>query len=126
MISNDEIAQDKISVNMTSDIFQECADVFEGTGCLDVSYHIEIDPSVKPVIHPPRRVPATLKDPLKKELDRMVEEGMLTSVNEPIDWVSSMVTVVKPNKLRIYQIKITRLLIIYQFDYLFEFDYLSN
>ena len=31
----------------------------------------------------------------------MVEEGILTPVNEPTDWVSSMVTVVKPNKLRI-------------------------
>ena len=42
----DEIAQDKMSVNTTSDIFQEYADVFEGIGCLDESYHIEIDPSV--------------------------------------------------------------------------------
>ena len=70
----DEIAQDKMSVNTTSEIFQEYADVFEGIGCLDESYLIEIIPSVKPVIHPPRRVPVTLKDPLKKELDRMVEE----------------------------------------------------
>ena len=31
----------------------------------------------------------------------MVEEGILTPVNEPTDWVSSIVTVVKPNKLRI-------------------------
>ena len=31
----------------------------------------------------------------------MVEEGILTPVNEPTDWVSSMVTVVKPNKSRI-------------------------
>ena len=39
-----------MSVNTTSDIFQEYADVFEGIGCLDESYHIEIDPSV-PVIY---------------------------------------------------------------------------
>ena len=97
----DEIAQGKMSVNTTSDIFQEYVDVFEGIGCRDESYHIEIDPSVKPVIHPPRRVPVALKDPLKKELDRMVEEGILTSVNKPTDWVLSMITVVKPNKLRI-------------------------
>ncbi len=90
-----------MSVNTTSDICQEYADVFEGIGCLDKSYHIEIDPTVKPVIHPPRRVPVTLKDPLKKELDRMVEEGILAPVNDPTDWVSSMVTVLKPNKLRI-------------------------
>ena len=31
----------------------------------------------------------------------MVEEGILTPVNEPTDWGSSMVTVVKSNKLRI-------------------------
>ena len=68
------IAQDKLSANTTSDILQEYADVFEGIGCLDESYHIKIDPSVKPVLHPPRRVPVTLKDPLKKELDRIVEE----------------------------------------------------
>ena len=67
-----------MSVNTTSDIFQEYVDVFEGIGCLDESYHIEIDLSVKPVIHPPRRVSVTLKDHLKKELDRMVEEGILT------------------------------------------------
>ena len=97
----DEIAQGKMSVNTTPDIFQEYADAFEGIGCLDESYRIEIDPSVKPVIHPPCRVPVTLNDPLKKELDRMLEEGILTSVNEPTEWVSGMVTVVKPNKLRI-------------------------
>ena len=95
------MAPEKMSVNATSDIFQEYADVFEGIGCLDESYHIEIDPSVKPVIHPPRRVPVTLKDPLKKELNRMVEEGILAPVKDPTDWVSSMVTVVKPDKLRI-------------------------
>ena len=51
--------------------------------------------------HPPHRVPVALKDRLKKELDGMVEEGILTPVNQPTDWVSSMVTVLKPNKLRI-------------------------
>ncbi len=92
-----------MSVNTTSDIFHEYVNVFEGIGCLDGSYHIEIVSTVKPVIHPPRRVPVTLKDNLKKELVRMVEEGILAPVNDLTDWVSrlGMVTVVKPNKLRI-------------------------
>ncbi len=42
-----------------------------------------------------------MKDPLKEEIGRMVEEGILVPVNDLADWVSSMVTVVKPNKLRI-------------------------
>ena len=92
-----------MSVNTTSDIFHEYVNVFEGIGCLDGSYHIEVISTVKPVIHPPRRVPVTLKDHLKKELDRMVEEGILAPVNDLTDWVSrlGMVTVIKPNKLRI-------------------------
>lgn len=32
----------------------------------------------------------------------MVKENILVSVSEATDWVSSRVTVVKPNKLRIY------------------------
>ena len=83
----DAIVHDNMSVSTTSDIFHEYADVFEGIGFLDDPlYHIQIDPIVKPVIHPPRRVPVTLKDPLKMELDRMVEEGILAPVNDPIDF----------------------------------------
>ena len=76
-------------------------EVFDGLGCLSEPYHIEIDPASKPVIHPTRKVPVTLREPLKKELTRMVQEEILTPVSEPTDWVSSMVTAVKPNKLRI-------------------------
>ena len=82
-------------------ILTEYADVFEGLGCLADPYHIEIDPAAKPVIHPPRKVPVTLREPLRKELARVVEEKILVPVSEATDWVSSMVTVVKPNKLRI-------------------------
>ena len=64
-------------------------------------YHIEIDPTAQPVIHPPRKVPVTLREPLRLELERMVDENILAPVSEATDWVSNMVTVVKPNKLRI-------------------------
>lgn len=36
--------------------------VFQGTGCLTDSYHIEVDSSVKPVIHAPRKIPFALQD----------------------------------------------------------------
>ena len=50
---------------------------------------------------PTRKVPITQREPLRLELKRMVEENILAPVSEAIDWVSSMVTVVKPDKLRI-------------------------
>ena len=46
-------------------------------------------------MHPPRRVPEALKDPLKKELDSLVEQGILAKVTEPTDWVNSLVCATK-------------------------------
>jgi hypothetical protein len=84
-------------------ITDEYADVFQGLGCVkDVVHHIEVDKNAKPVVHPPRRVPITLRSRVKDELDRMETLGVAERVHEPSDWVNSMVTVIKPNgKLRI-------------------------
>ena len=62
-------------------ILTEYADVFEGLGCLADPYHIEIDPTAQPVIHPPRKIPITLREPLRLELERMVEENILAPVS---------------------------------------------
>ena len=103
----DTVAQDSqytssMSKTVINDnILIEYTDVFEGLGCLADPYHIEIDPTAQLVIHPPRKVPVTLREPLRLELEIMVEENILAPVSEATDWVSSMVTVVKPNKLRI-------------------------
>ena len=48
------------------------SDVFEGLGCItDVIYHIELNPGSKPVVHPPRRVPVTLRPKVLEELKHM-------------------------------------------------------
>lgn len=77
------------------------ADVFEGNGRLEGQYHLITDDTVPPVVHPPRKVPIALRDRLKSELDRLEKLEVLTPVTTPTPWVSSMVMVVKPNKLRI-------------------------
>ena len=80
-------------------ILDEFPEVFQGLSCLSGKYHININPLVPPVVHPPRRVPHSRRESLKKELDRMVEAGILEKVplNEPADWVSSLVCVNKPD-----------------------------
>lgn len=75
--------------------------MFTGLGCVPGLHHIQLNPDVTPVIHPPRKVPIALKDRVKAELDRMEDLGVIVRQAEPTDWVNSMVTVVKPNKLRI-------------------------
>lgn len=36
-------------------ILKEYRDVFEGLGCLDGQYHMEVNEIVRPVVHPPER-----------------------------------------------------------------------
>ena len=59
--------------------------------------HIEINPEVKPVIHPPRKVPFTLLPNLKHELERMEQLGAIEKVDQPTEWVNSIVIVEKPD-----------------------------
>ena len=89
----------RINAVKDNSILDEFPEVFQGLGCLPGKYHININPSVPPVVHPPRRVPHSKREPLKKELGRMVEAGILEKVplNEPADWVSSLVCVDKPD-----------------------------
>lgn len=72
-------------------------DCFTGVGCFQGEFHITLDPTVPPVIHPPRRVPEALREPLKRELDALVQQGIITKVDEPTDWVNSLVCVTKSN-----------------------------
>ena len=77
------------------EVLRQYKDCFEGVGCLKGEYHITVDPTVPPVVHPPRRVPEALREPLKKELDSLVDQGILAKVTEPTDWVNSLVCVAK-------------------------------
>ena len=77
-------------------------DVFEGLGCLPGRYHIEVDPAVKPVVYPCRKVPFQLQDKFKEELGKMEDLGVIVKVNEPTEWVNAFVIAEKPNgKLRV-------------------------
>lgn len=77
------------------------ADLFDGLGCLPGIHTIKLDPTIKPIIHPPRKLPVSLRDKVRDELSRMEEAGVIVKEPEPTEWVNSMVVVTKPNKVRI-------------------------
>ena len=80
----------------------EYADVFEGLGEIKgVQHEIQIDPNATPVVHPPRRDPVALREPLKEELNRMENLGVIKKCTEPTAWVHSLVVAKKKNKLRV-------------------------
>jgi hypothetical protein len=76
-------------------------ELFTGLGCLPGEHTIEIDCSYTPVVHSPRRVPLALKEQIKEELQRMEDAGVIVKQTEPTYWVNSMVTVIKPEKIRV-------------------------
>ncbi|XP_048582171.1 uncharacterized protein K02A2.6-like isoform X2 [Nematostella vectensis] len=78
-------------------LLRQYADCFEGIGCFSGEFHITLDPTVPAVVHPPRRVPEALQEPLRKELESLVQQGIITKVDEPTDWVNSLVCSTKRN-----------------------------
>lgn len=58
-------------------IVQNFSEVFKGFGVLPFTYKIQLKEGAQPVVHAARRVPAPLKDGLKKELDRMIRLGVI-------------------------------------------------
>ena len=66
-------------------------DVFEGLGCMPQEYHIETQQDATPVVHPPRKVPFSLHGKLKETLDRLEKSGVISRVDQPADWVKSLV-----------------------------------
>ena len=65
--------------------------------CLPFQCKIKLKANSEPVIRSARRVPATLRDKLEVELERMVKLGVIHRVDYPTEWVNSMVITQKPN-----------------------------
>ena len=85
---------------LESDLLAKYADTFTGLGCITgFTHHIQLDPNHKPVVHPPRKVPVTIRSKVKEELERMERLEVIERIQEPMatDWVNSMVNVYKPN-----------------------------
>ena len=81
-------------------MYPEC---FDGIGKFkDYKYHISIEGNAKPVVHPARKVVLALQPKLKKELESLVEQGIITPVEGPSNWVNSPVVREKPDgRLRV-------------------------
>lgn len=65
-------------------------DVFDGLGKLDGKYTVLLDKSVKPVVHPPRRLPVAMTGNIQRKLEEVAAEDIIEKVNQPTDWVYSM------------------------------------
>lgn len=51
--------------------------------------------------HVPRRIVVTLHKEVKAKLEKLEKKNILVKETEPTDWISSMVVLAKPGKIRI-------------------------
>lgn len=86
----------------TEDILTEYKDLFtDELGEFPITYSMTVDPSVQPVVRPAHRIPLAMQSHVKAELDRMESLGVITTISEPTDWVSSMVATHKKDRQEI-------------------------
>ena len=94
--------QDKLQVPLKREAIQkEYKDVFEGLGHIGISSSFVVNPDHTTVQHAPRRVIVTLQKEVKEKIAAMEKKGFIQKVTEPKEWISSMVVVAKPGKIRI-------------------------
>ena len=84
-------------VTQKEHIMDQYPDVFEGIGQFP-GYHIQIDPKVPPKQTPCRMVSVHQKELFKKELDKMVDTGILKPVHDSQPWINSFVIVESKDK----------------------------
>jgi hypothetical protein len=78
-------------------ITEEYKDVFERLGQLGPKLHLEIDENVNPVQQAVRKIPESMKDPLKHHLAELEKKGIIERVYQPTQWISSVVVAKKSN-----------------------------
>ena len=88
----------EVTTTVTPDFKSEFPSLFHGLGKLKTEYHINLKQNGNPkCLFTPRKVPHPLLPKVKAELDKMLQQGVISQVTTPTDWCSGMVCVEKPN-----------------------------
>jgi hypothetical protein len=78
-------------------ITSQYKDIFEGLGQLGPKLHLELEENVKPVQQAVRKIPESMKDPLRSHLAELEEKGIFERVYQPTEWINSIVVAKKSN-----------------------------
>ena len=66
------------SVFQTDPVLKDYKDCFsDKPSKLPNKVHLEVDPSVPPLIHPPRKLPIALLEPTREKLTEMEKDGII-------------------------------------------------
>ena len=85
------------SIKSVQQLKEEFPQQFDRIGRFPGVYSIKTRKEATPVIHAQRKFPIHVEDELKRELDTMVAQEVIEPVEEPTEWVNSMVVARKNN-----------------------------
>ena len=80
-------------------VMSEYSDIFgEELGHMEGKVHLESDPNVAPTVMLPRRVPVALIEKMKNEIDCLTQRKVISPIQEPTDWIWSIIAAKKPDR----------------------------
>ena len=85
------------TLSSREDLISAYPDCFEGIGCFPGTYHITLWEDARPVVHAPQKCPIAMWPLVQEKLDEWEKSDIITPVEEPTDWVSSLAYSMKPN-----------------------------
>ncbi|UYV62932.1 K02A2.6-like [Cordylochernes scorpioides] len=83
--------------NSTKEILNRHKNIFEGIGRLPIEHKIRLKENATPVIAPSRKIPFSIREKVKAELERMEKLDIIEKVEEPSEWTHPIVVVQKPS-----------------------------
>lgn len=101
VIKVEHVGSVEVMLNSCEAIVKEFDDVFDGDGCFDGEFKIEVDESVRPVQQKARRIPVAYMGELKKTISDLEVRGIIEPVNKHAEWISNLVLVKRGSKLRL-------------------------
>ena len=84
-------------IKPTDGLIKEFPDQFTGIGRFTGEYTIWLHHDVHPILHASRKCPISLCPKVKEHLNKMECMGVITCMDQPMDWVSSITYVQKAN-----------------------------
>ena len=96
---NNVDAGKRSSIAMTQRIHTRFGDVFNGIGCFEGTFSLQLKAESKPYQTPPRQVAYALQESFKEELRHLQEMDIITplGIDETSEWCNSFVLVPKAN-----------------------------
>ena len=77
--------RENMITNGTKEVIRQFPKVFQGLGCLEKPYHIQIDSNVASVVNQLKSQPVALRDRLKQAFEEMEMDGVIQKVDQPTE-----------------------------------------